>query len=200
MPRAKSKTRTELVDNALMTFWKNGYHVVSMKDLVQETGVSRGGIYTDFAGKRELFHACLQRYQETVVTPAFARVEAEGAGLSAIRDYLEHLIARVDDSPQANLGCLVGNTLAQIDKNETDTLKFLEQHNQRITAGFCAAISRENQAKKHLDASQVEELASFASISVRGLWVVSRGASDSTMLRQYCETLLACLQARIHGS
>ena len=89
MPRPKSQSRTELVDNALAAFWKIGFHAISMNDLVRETGVSRDGIYSDFKGKRELFHACLVRYQELAVTPLFKQVEAEDARLFAIKKFLE---------------------------------------------------------------------------------------------------------------
>ena len=92
MPRAKSQSRENLLDSALNTFWKTGFHVVSMGDLVRETGVSRAGIYSDFGGKEDLFHACLDRYQDTVVTPAFAPVEAEGAGIEGIQKYFDNLL------------------------------------------------------------------------------------------------------------
>lgn len=81
MPRAKSSSRTDLVDSALKTFFKTGYHVVYMREIVRETEAIRGGIYSDFKGKEALFHACLQRYQDRVIAPVFAQVEAEGAGL-----------------------------------------------------------------------------------------------------------------------
>ncbi len=40
MPRPESASRTPLVDSALNIFWNRGFHVVSLGDLVQETGVS----------------------------------------------------------------------------------------------------------------------------------------------------------------
>lgn len=193
MARVKSPSRHALVDSALKLFWKRGYHTVSMGDLVRETGVSRGSLYSDFAGKEALFHACLDRYQETVVTPAFGGVEAEGAGLAEIRQYLENLLARSAAHPDANTGCLVLNTLAQVTPKESETLKRLNAHGRRLHNGLHQALWQENQKHHKLDEAEIEALARFTLISIQGLWAQSRGSRDIEALRQYCETLLSLL-------
>lgn len=78
--------------------------------LVPETGVSRAGIYSDFDGKEILFRVCLDRYQEIVVTPAFAPVEATGAGIDSIATYLNNLLERFESASGLGRGCLVGTS------------------------------------------------------------------------------------------
>lgn len=79
MPRQTSFTTSQLTDRALEHFWSHGFHASSMDDLVKATGVSRHGIYTAFGGKKALFLACFDHYQQAVVTPAFRLVEAPNA-------------------------------------------------------------------------------------------------------------------------
>ena len=200
MSRPKSHTRTALVDSALSTFWKTGYHVVSMGDLVRETGVSRGGIYSDFAGKQELFHACLERYQETVVTPNLASVEATGAGIAAIGQFLEAIISGFEKSDGPCVGCLVVNTLAQLEPGDTETRELLEEHFKRQEDGFRAAITNENKAKKKLSKKEVDALAKFVTISVQGLASRFRMATDAKPLRQFSLTLMEIVTAQVHGT
>lgn len=205
MPRAQSPSRSALVDRALTTFWKTGYHVVSIGDLVRETGVSRAGIYSDFKGKEDLFHACLERYQETVVTPAFAPVEADGAGLKAIRTYLDHLLDQFEAHDTFGTGCLVLNTLAQVPPEDLATRRLLSQHMERLTKGLRTALSNEANFGKTLEAPkltrvELEALASFTLISIQGLWSFSRTTKDVAPLRQYSDTLLALLHNRLHNS
>ena len=168
-----------------------------MGDLVRETGVSRSSLYSDFPSKDALFHACLDRYQETVVTPAFGPVEQEGAGLSEIRLYLEHLMQRSEAACGPNNGCLVLNTLAQITPQEVETLERLKAHGKRLQTGLYQALWHENQKQQRLDEAEIEALARFTLISIQGLWAQARGSSDSAPLRQYCETLLALLSSRL---
>lgn len=200
MPRVKSESRTALVDSALKTFWKTGYHVVSMSDLVRETGVSRGGIYSDFSGKQDLFHACLDRYQEVVVTPAFAPVEAEGAGIDAIGDYLNNLLNRVKDGNDPGLGCLVVNTIGQIEPEDEATRARLDHHSSRLVRGFKAAITHENQKSGTLSDAEIITLANFTMVSVQGLWGYSRARADLTFLRDYCDTLIKLLKSQVQGA
>lgn len=197
MARLKSPSRHALVDTALKLFWSRGYRAVSMGDLVRETGVSRGSIYSDYAGKDALFHACLDRYQEKVVTPAFAPVEREDAGLAEIRQYLETLLARRDAHPGTDSGCLVLNTLAQVSAQDVEILTRLEAHGRRIHSGLHHALSNENRKYGLLDAEEVDALAQFTVISIQGLWAQSRGSQDTAPLRQYCETLLSLLSSRL---
>ena len=199
MPRAISNTRAALVDSALQTFWKHGYHVVSMGDLVRETGVSRSSLYSDFASKQALFYACLDRYQEVVVTPVFAPVEAEGAGIDAIREYLENLLAKYDESGGFGIGCLVSNTLAQIEPGETEVRERLDAHSRRLIDGFRRALSHENAALGRLNEAEIDALARFTMVSVQGLWSYSRSTDDSGAMHQLSNTLLECLEARVRG-
>lgn len=199
MPRTKSISRSALVDSALKLFWKKGYHVVSVGDLVRETGVSRGGIYSDFKGKEDLFHACLQRYQEIVVTPAFAPVEAKGAGLNAIRTYLDHLLERSEAHHSLGTGCLVLNTLAQLAPEDQATRHLLNAHLARLARGFRMALAQEAKASRPLDPADLEALTNFTLISIQGLWSYSRTTSDVTLLRQYCDTFIQLLQDRLHA-
>ncbi|MEP2716363.1 TetR/AcrR family transcriptional regulator [Pseudophaeobacter sp.] len=197
MPRAKSTSRTALVDSALKTFWKKGFHVVSMGDLVRETGVNRSSLYSDFPSKDALFHACLDRYQEKVVTPAFAPVEREGAGLAEIRLYLENLLTRSAAHPGSGDGCLVLNTLAQVTPAEADTLQRLRAHTTRLQRGIHRALASENQRHQCLPEAEIDALSRFTLISLQGLWAQSRGSTDTPALRQYCETLLLLLANRL---
>lgn len=199
MARPRSQSREMLLDSALKAFWTIGYHVVSMSDLVRETGVSRAGIYSEYSGKQELFHACLDRYQEVVVTPAFAPVEADGAGLEAIRTYLSNLLDRFEAAGGYGIGCLVGNTLTQLPGDETETREKLMQHYTRLTNGFRKVLTRENGPDGPLSAEEIDDLARYAMISVQGMWSYSRLTDDVAMLRACSETLVASLEARLRG-
>ncbi|MGR3712892.1 MAG: TetR/AcrR family transcriptional regulator [Shimia sp.] len=200
MPRPKSQSRENLLDSALEAFWKIGYHVASVGDLVRETGVSRAGIYRDFDSKENLFHACLDRYQATVVTPAFGPVEADGAGIGAIEIYLNTLLKRFENSSDFGRGCLVGNTLTQVSSSEAETRTKLNAHYDRLTSGFRQVLMNENACDNRLSQAEIDDLARYAMISVQGLWSYSRLTDDAKDLHAYCDTLLSVLDAKLHGA
>lgn len=52
--------RKYILDKARNIFCENGYRTVTMKDIVEACGISRGGIYLYFSNTKELFEAVLE--------------------------------------------------------------------------------------------------------------------------------------------
>ena len=64
MKREKGKlTRKSIVEKSLRLFSEKGYYNTSMQDIVQATGLTKGGIYGQFKSKEEIWHAA---YDEAV--------------------------------------------------------------------------------------------------------------------------------------
>lgn len=55
--------RKYIVQKARSVFCRNGYRAVTMKDIVDICGISRGGLYLHFSSTRELFAAVLEEEQ-----------------------------------------------------------------------------------------------------------------------------------------
>ena len=49
--------RQQILDAALACFSRRGYHATSMEDIVRESGLSVGALYSYFPSKEELFAA-----------------------------------------------------------------------------------------------------------------------------------------------
>ena len=56
-PAHEQAVRTRIVDSALRVFAEKGYHGATIGDVVRDSGLSVGAIYTYFRGKDELFLA-----------------------------------------------------------------------------------------------------------------------------------------------
>ena len=195
MPRERSFSIREITLRAMNYFWKHGYHGSSVSDLVNATQVSRHGFYSAFEGKHDLFLACLELYQDEVVTPAFASVENAAAGLEEIANYFESQIARAESHGLPGPGCLVVNTFTEVAPHQPDVYAAAERHNLRLKQGFTNALR--NSSNGSLGKREVSEMASFLVISAQGLWSMSRGVTKARTLRQYASTLVNLIQYRL---
>jgi AcrR family transcriptional regulator len=54
-PETLEKRKTHILKAALTCFSRKGYHQTTMDDIVQEAGLSKGGVYWHFGSKKELF-------------------------------------------------------------------------------------------------------------------------------------------------
>jgi AcrR family transcriptional regulator len=70
------RRRDEVVDIAAHVFAERGYHRTTIDDLVEATGLTRGGLYHYIAGKQDLLSQIHQRFIEPLLKEA-ERIAAE---------------------------------------------------------------------------------------------------------------------------
>ncbi|MEO9895882.1 MAG: TetR/AcrR family transcriptional regulator [Paracoccaceae bacterium] len=190
MPRRAQHSKENLVELALEQFWAAGYFASSMDDLVKSTGVSRYGIYSAFGGKDELFLACFEIYQKTVVTPAFAHVEAPGADLDAVRRYFECQIQRASKVGLPGPGCFVANSTTEVAPVMPEAKAMIEAHNARLKSGFTNALNNSGTGA----AKDVHALADVMVVFTNGFWAMSRVTNDAETLRSCVEDFLNMIE------
>ena len=60
MNSKKERTRELILNKSYELFAKNGFNKITMKDVCEATGLSRGGLYSHFAGTAQIFEAILE--------------------------------------------------------------------------------------------------------------------------------------------
>ena len=84
---AGAARRAEIMDAAGRVFAEKGYERTTVRDLEAATGLTRGGIFFHFAGKRDLYRAVLRRcaleHAPTVRQAALSATTAEEGLLAA---------------------------------------------------------------------------------------------------------------------
>jgi AcrR family transcriptional regulator len=58
----RRRTRSDLLGTARRVFEERGFHAASLEEIAEEAGYSKGAIYSNFAGKDELFLAVLAEH------------------------------------------------------------------------------------------------------------------------------------------
>lgn len=197
MPRKANITTQNLTDRALGHFWENGFHASSMDDLVKSTGATRHAIYGAFGGKKQMFLACFQRYQDLVVSPAFTQVEQPDATLEQVATYFEAQICRAEETGLPGPGCFVANSATEVAPHDTDVLAKVEEHNARLKLGFLNALRNETPAPHQLSAEELELLAGVLVVFTNGLWSTSRLTQDGNFLRASTRQFLETIRTRI---
>ncbi|MCC3374705.1 TetR/AcrR family transcriptional regulator [Cohnella sp. REN36] len=60
----RESKRQEIVEAALRVFIRQGYLATTMKDVVEESGLSRGGVYLYFSSTEEMFRAMVEEIDQ----------------------------------------------------------------------------------------------------------------------------------------
>lgn len=158
MARPREFEPQEALNRAMHLFWQKGYEETSMADLVEATGVSRYGFYTEFGDKYDLFLRCIDHYASTAIEMALSPMEQPEAGLNDIHRYFDHLLAALNETGPA-IGCLIGNTALSAPALDEAIDGRVQYHYARMRAAFLNALQNGVQAG-HLAAD--EDVAALA--------------------------------------
>ena len=192
MAGVKQYDRIELLDRAVELFRRNGYSATSTADLVAELGVNRKSMYAEFGSKQGLFEAALERYDEHHLSGVLAPLEAPGAGADAIREAFEGY-ASASEGWARGRGCLLCNTAVERAALDPGARRHVDAYLARLHRAFGDALQNA-QAAGNLDpAADLEELASFFTMSLIGVAAIIRAEAEPAVVQAACRVATGVL-------
>lgn len=93
MSRKGEKTKQDIREKAYQLFAKKGFKEVTMKDICEQTGLSRGGLYRHYESTEQIFLEIVNAFSDQQKNEIFAKIE-QHIPAAAI---LEELLARYAD-------------------------------------------------------------------------------------------------------
>jgi TetR/AcrR family transcriptional repressor of nem operon len=189
VPDVKHFDPDVVLDTVVRLFWQQGAASTGVQDVVAATGISRSSLYATFGGKQELYLAALRRYVEEQSRPVFARLAADGRGLTSISEFFHRLIEARCAGEHARWGCMVSNAHLGAQDGDPDVRHVLSVHHDQLRAALRAALDTARlRPGLDLDAT-AEQLALLA----YGVNLRSRSGADATSLRGAVTAALAAL-------
>lgn len=97
MSGKKERTREMIISTSYGLFAKYGFNKITMKDVCEATGMSRGGLYSHFSSTKDLFEAILVQINQKDEMDFYGEMEKEmtaieilDRALNLMRDEMEH--------------------------------------------------------------------------------------------------------------
>lgn len=159
-------------------FWLKGYDATSLDDLVEAMAISRQSLYRTFTDKHTLFLRALEYYDQHVTSAILGVLTAQGPAIDNLRAVFE-VWQQAINSPE-RMGCLMVNTSTQVQAENTEVIKIVEDNRKRGVAVFEKTLKRA-QLEGDIDPSINPKVVSRTiCATVNGLLSMSRtGASDA---------------------
>lgn len=130
MARPVQYDKDAVIHQAMMQFWKEGYHRSSVDKLVVATELNKHSLYNGFGGKQGLFTACLSHYIEQQSRPFLAILETE-RGLPAIRQYFGDIQKSM--AFDQGSGCLMINTVIELGDTDPQVADIISRYYQYLS-------------------------------------------------------------------
>jgi len=177
MPRSLSFDPQEKLHQAMLLFWRRGYHETSVSTLTQELDVNKFSLYKQFGDKHALFNAVLEHYYRRVYRPLLQPLHAS-LGKPSLEAYFENFSLQVA-KPMGASGCLLSNTLTWGYDTPSDSLalakKMVSELRTLLKRNFQVA-STEGQL-----CLPVNECVNFTMMSIQGLLNTRRSLGPLVM-------------------
>lgn len=166
MSSKKERTRELIIEASYSLFAKYGFNRITMKDVCEATGLSRGGLYSHFPGTKEIFEEILEKinqkdemnFQKEIEEGKSAAVILESA-LGLMEDEMQH--------PEDSLSLAMYEYAGTVDKS-------LMNHFNRIGEEKWTALIEYGISTGEFYAVNVEEIVNVILYVYQGVRMWSR--------------------------
>jgi AcrR family transcriptional regulator len=185
----------DVLDRAMLLFWRRGFGATSMQDVAQATGVLRGSLYHAYGDKQALFLRIFERYRTWFLARLRDALDAPTAE-EALRRYLRFAIDTVTavDDDAITRGCL--STKTAIDETAMDDAirAALRGLLDSVQALLVERLARPDAAGQL--ALPPASAARLVATTTRGMVVLERVYRDPAQLQAVADDLVQLIFAR----
>jgi AcrR family transcriptional regulator len=162
------QTRQHIIESSLQLFARKGYFNTSIADVVQATGLTKGGLYGHFRNKQEIWQAvyeeCVRIWKNIVFQ-----------GVREIADPLERMDRVLKNSLQHYLGggvfeggCFLLNSLVDLTGQSPGMSRKLLEGFQRFAALLCRWLEEAARQGQLQEGLKLNEAANFMVAALNG--------------------------------
>lgn len=181
MGRLKSYDRDDVARKAMQSFWRDGFHASSTKELAVDMGVNVYSLFAEFTSKQGLFEAALDVYSRDVVSAMFAKLDKPDAGLQDLRSLIndQGLAAASGRNSQ---GCFFANTATERGAEDLPSRTMYAAHINRVQKLIEGALQNAVNAGELNDRTSCSDQSALFVATFQGLSVLARSQIDPDII------------------
>jgi len=168
--RPKEFDQEQVLDNAMLAFWRHGYLGTGIQELVTATGINRASLYSTFGNKKQLFLTTLKRYTAICLSELREALDSGGSRVEGLRNMLDHFMGGVLESAR---GCMIYNTALEVstyDRQICETVEAGMKEIENLLVKQVQSAQHEGETDPALDPLMLARtvMAAMQSMTVRG--------------------------------
>jgi AcrR family transcriptional regulator len=177
-----------VIHAARAVFAEHGPEKTSIVDLERHTGLDRSSLYNAFGSKQALFEAALRSYLEEGIESRLNKLRQPDAGLRTVAAFFVEMARTFRADPaQAERGCLMVNTVAELGAHDPRTA-LANTYRDAFRSAFLTAL-RQAAARGEVSDKRVRPRANLLAALTMGLFLTAR--IDPIDAAEVCEDVAA---------
>ena len=174
------RTRRNIIEKSLQLFSVKGYYNTSISDILEATGLTKGGLYGHFASKEDIWYAVYDEAVSIWKRVVFKGIRNNSDPLQRIDQFVENDMKDYLGASVFDGGCFFLNMLVELSGQSATMSKQILRGFVRLSGLLRSWLEEANQKGMLRDNLDFKEVANFIIISLNGaaaLYISSRDRS-----------------------
>ncbi len=184
MPVKGAQTRQDIIEKSLQLFCVKGYYNTSINDILQATGLTKGGLYGHFAGKEDIWYAVYDEALTIWKAVVFQGIEPGSKPLERIQAFIENDIRNKLGNNVFEGGCFFHSMLVELSGQSDAMSDRLLQGFTQLAGLLCVWLEQSDQQGMLKADLNFKEIANFIIISLNGAAALYASSRDPAILDQ----------------
>ncbi|OIN52369.1 TetR family transcriptional regulator [Pseudomonas azotoformans] len=160
----------QAVEKAKVLFWQRGYVATGLRDLLKVMDIGESSFYNSLKSKKQLYLACVQRYEDDVVARRLEALVAAPTAAEGIRAFFSVILDDLQSAHMPSPLCMVAAMVTDVVLSDPELRERAEQGLEAVR-GIMAERLGEDQASGVLPATLDPQVtASVILTYMQGLW------------------------------
>lgn len=195
MARPREFNQDEVLQRAMMLFWRKGFEATSMADMLEATGLSRSSLYDTFGDKRTLFLAAMDAYRRHRQERLQAMLNDGGPARQSIAGFFKSILSHALGE-ERQYGCMSCNEAVELAPRDEEVQRLVVADFKGVEDAFADAITRGQKDGSIANQEDSRKLARFLSVSLQGLQVMARAGVERENIADAMGVMLASLDTK----
>jgi len=180
--RNLAETRRRILDAAFKEIHAHGFHASSVDTILEQTRLTKGALFHQFASKLELGYAVVAEVLAPMMRARW--LEPLAAFENPLEGILHQLRANIGDEPQAmlNLGCPLNNLIQEMATTDREFRRRLRLVIEEWIAGVEAEVKRGQRSGHVRPSVDAREVAEYVVTLHEGAFSMIKALRDKRVL------------------
>ena len=183
----------QALERATWLFWKSGYAGTSLRDLLKIMDIGEGSFYNTLKSKKQLYLACLKRYEETEGRKRGQALMSAPTASQGIRALFDVVLDCLDDPSTPSRLCMMAAMASEEVLSEPDLRKLVEDGLGGFHARLAERLSQDRDQGRLPATLDSQITASVVVTYLQGIWRMALVDYDRPRFERQIDAFLSGL-------
>lgn len=177
-----TRTRQNIIEKSLQLFCVKGYYNTSINDILEATGLTKGGLYGHFSSKEDIWYAVYDEALGIWRQVVFKGIRSNSSPLERIQTFIENDIKNKLGNGVFEGGCFFHSMLVELSGQSVAMSKHILGGFMQLAGLLCTWLEQADQQGMLKEGLNFKEIANYIIISLNGAAALYASSRDPAIL------------------